>query len=59
MKDSITHVKCQRAKRPREQHLKLDVRHVDEIVKGVEALQLQQFKLEEDNRKLREQLAAK
>lgn len=59
MKDSVTHIKCQRAKRPREQHIKLDVRHVDAVMKGVEELQLQQFKLEEENRKLRGQLASK
>jgi hypothetical protein len=59
MKNSITHIKAQRAKRPRESHIKLDVRHVDEVLKGTEALQLQVFQLERDKQELERKLAAK
>lgn len=59
MKDSITHIKAQRAKRPREQHIKLDVRHVEAVLKGTEDLQSQVFKLENEKRDLERKLASK
>lgn len=59
MKNAITHIKAQRAKRPREQHIKIDVRHVDEVLKGTEDLQLEVFRLEREKAELERKLAAK
>ncbi len=58
MKNVITHIKAERAKRPREQHVKIDSRKVDELLAGIEAQQLDQFKLENEKRKLEADNAA-
>lgn len=46
MKNSVTHVKAQRARRPREQHLKIETRHIDVILKGIDLQYTETIRLE-------------
>jgi hypothetical protein len=46
VKNSVTHLKAQRARRPREQHIKIDVRHIDTVLKGIDLQYEQVIRLE-------------
>lgn len=58
MKNIVTHIKAERAKRPKEQHLKLDTRHVDDLLEGIEAQQQEIINLENKARDREKVIAA-
>lgn len=46
MKNAVTHLKAARARRPREQHIKVETRKLDEVLKGIDELYDENIRLQ-------------